>query len=123
MWEGMALSFLHILILLARTMLLVLFLGKEINVLLGVSIVAFSSLAILLPIPAAIGSHEAVQSFVFNYLGLGAGTGAAFALIIRAAELILALFGAVFFFKLGVQLLISMMVNKIIPKKDAEQSH
>ena len=113
MWKGIALSFLHVLTLLARAMLLILFLGKEIDVLLVVSIVAFSSLAMLLPISAALGSHEAVQSFVFDSLGLGANTAMAFVFIIRGVELIIALFGVVFFFRFGIQILDSVILRKI----------
>ncbi len=104
LWKGIALSLLHELILLGRAALLLLFLGKGISAFTVVSIVAFSSLAALLPIPAALGSHEAVQSFIFNSLGLGADTAMAFVFILRGVELAVALWGAVFFFKFGIQI-------------------
>lgn len=113
MWQGFGLSFLLELILLTRTFLLILFLGKNISIFSAVSVVAFSSLALVLPIPAALGSHDAVQSFVFTALGLGAGTGAAFVLVIRGAELIAAMIGLFFFFKFGVQFLQSFLLKKI----------
>lgn len=113
MWQGLALSFLVELSLLARSFLVILFLGKNINILLAVSIGAFSSLAVLLPIPAAIGSHEMVQSFVFTALGLGAGTGAAYVLVLRGAEFALALIGLFLFFKFGIQFLESFLLKKI----------
>jgi len=113
MWQGFGLSFLTELMLLARTFLLILFLGKNIGILLAISVVAFSSLALTLPIPAALGSHEAVQSFVFTALGLGASTGAAYVLVIRGAELTLALIGLIFFFRFGVQIFESLLLRRI----------
>ncbi|MEK7503715.1 MAG: lysylphosphatidylglycerol synthase transmembrane domain-containing protein [Patescibacteria group bacterium] len=113
LWKGIALSILHELILLGRASLLLLFLGQEISVFSIVSIVAFSSLAVLIPIPAALGSHEAVQSFIFNSLGLGTDIAMAFVFIIRGVELALALLGAVFFFKFGVQILQSAVLKRI----------
>lgn len=113
MWRGFGLSLLVELALWARTFLLILFLGKHISVFLAISVVAFSSLALVAPIPAALGSHDAVQSFVFTTLGLGASTGAAFVLVIRGAELILALIGLFFFFRFGIQFLQSILLKKI----------
>lgn len=113
MWKGFILSFFAELMLLARTFFLILFLGKNIGVMSAISVVAFSSLALILPIPAAIGSHEAVQSFVFTALGLGAGTGAAFVFIIRGAELTMALIGLIFFFRFGIQILESVLFKRI----------
>jgi len=113
MWQGFGLSLLAELALFARTFFLILFLGKSVSVFLAISIVAFSSLALVLPIPAALGSHDTVQSFVFNALGLGAGTGAAFVMVIRGAEMIVALIGLFFFFKFGLGFLESFLLKKI----------
>ncbi len=112
-WQGFGLSLLVELVLWARTFLLILFLGKNISAFLAVSVVAFSSLAIIVPIPAALGSHDVVQSFVFTTLGLGAGTGAAFVLVIRGVELISALIGLFFFLRFGIQFLHSLLLKKI----------
>ena len=113
MWQGFGLSLLTELTLLTRTFILILFLGKNISIFSAVSVVAFSSLALVLPIPAALGSHDAVQSFVFTALGLGAGTGAAFVMAIRGAELTAALIGLFFFFKFGLEFLRSSLLKKI----------
>lgn len=113
MWVGLGLSFLHELTLLARAAFLIFFLGKGFNIFMTISIVAFSSLAMLIPIPAALGSHEAVQSFIFDSLGLGTNTAMAFVFIIRVADLIVGLFGLVFFFKFGIQILESIVFQKI----------
>jgi uncharacterized protein (TIRG00374 family) len=140
MWKGFALSFLVELLFLARAFLLIMFLGKNIGIISAISVVAFSSLAIVLPIPAALGSHDVVQSFVFTQLGLGAGAGAAFVLVIRVAEFTMAFIGMLFFFKFGIQFLQSFLFKKldkligrpnrfrkpsqcVIIEKDNENSH
>lgn len=105
MWQGFGLTFLEKLVKLLRTWLLILFLGKKITLLPAVSILGFSYLAMMIPIPANLGSYEAIQILVFNNLGLGANIGAAFTMICRGAELIIALLGAFFFFRLGARLL------------------
>ncbi len=112
MWKGIILSILHELTLLARTALLILFLGKETGIFLAVSIVAFSALAMMVPIPAALGSHEAVQSFIFDSFGLGTDTAMAFVFIIRGAELMVALLGVVFLSRFGIQMLKSTILKK-----------
>lgn len=113
MWQGFGLSLITQLILTARTFFLVLFLGKQISFLGATAVVAFSFLAITLPIPAALGSHEAVQSFVFNAFGLGANIGMAFVFIVRGAELAVALLGLIFFFRFGIQMMESIVFKKI----------
>lgn len=113
MWEGLGLSVVSGVLFLSRTFLLITFLGKHTGFAIAVSVLGFSYLATILPIPAAIGSHELVQSFVFNGFGLGANTGVAFALAIRSADTILALIGSVFFVKFGIQIIENYLVRKI----------
>ncbi|PIP23229.1 MAG: hypothetical protein COX90_01790 [Candidatus Nealsonbacteria bacterium CG_4_10_14_0_2_um_filter_38_17] len=110
---GFGLSVLSGAVMLGRTMLLISFLGKSIGLSVGISVLAFSYLATTLPIPAAIGSHEVIQSFVFRNMELGANTGAAFALIICSAELMLALIGSVFLIKFFIQMLENTVVKTI----------
>lgn len=71
------------------------FLGKTINFFSGISIFSFSILAQLFPIPAFLGSHDLVQVFVFRSLGLKIAMAAAFALIIRGADFLLAIVGII----------------------------
>jgi len=105
MWKGFGLSFLRAAVMFFRAWLLILFLGKEIANLPVLSILGFSYLAIMIPIPAALGSHEAIQTFAFNSLGLGLPAAAAFTMILRGAELLVALVGAVILYRLGINLL------------------
>lgn len=113
MWKGFELSFLRAAIMYLRVWLLIIFLGKSIGALPALSVLSFTYLAVMIPIPTALGSHEAIQTFSFNSLGLGASTATAFTMIIRGAELIIALFGVIILFRLGITLLKNTMFKKI----------
>ncbi|MBZ9569918.1 flippase-like domain-containing protein [Patescibacteria group bacterium] len=120
MWKGFFLAFLGGGIFFLRTWFLVSFLGKNIGFLLSLSVLSFSCLARMVPIPASLGIQETTQVFVFNSLGLGAATGTVFTLIIRGAELILALLGAFIFFRLGFRLLEDGLFQKQKTNKNLE---
>ena len=113
MWKAMSLSFLRAGIMYFRAWLLILFLGKTITALPVLSILGFSYLAVMIPIPTALGSHEAIQIFAFNSLGLGASTATAFTMIIRGAEVIVALFGVIILFRFGIILLKNILFKKL----------
>ena len=112
-WKTIGLSFLRAAIMYFRAFILILFLGKNIGVLPALSVLGFSYLAVIIPIPAALGSHEAIQTFAFNSLGLGASTAAAFTMIIRGAELIIALLGLIFLFRLGIIIIKNVLFKKV----------
>ena len=104
-----------------RTWLLILFLGKEISGLPVFSILGFTYLAVMVPIPTALGSHEAIQTFAFNSLGLGLPTATAFTMIIRGAELLIALVGVIILLRLGVIFLKNLLfkrAEKLITQND-----
>jgi len=105
MWKGFGLSFLRAAVMYLRAWLLILFLGGKISALPVLSILGFTYLAVIIPIPTALGSHELIQTFAFNSLGLGLSTATAFTMIIRGAELIIALVGVIMLFQLGIILL------------------
>ncbi len=112
MWKGVGLSFLRAAVMYVRTWLLIVFLlGKGIGLLPALSILGFSYLAVMIPIPAALGSHEAIQTFAFNSLGLGASSATAFTMIIRGAELIIALAGIMILFKFGIGFIYTRLNN------------
>jgi len=113
MWKGFSLAFLRAAVMYLRTWFLIGFLGKNIGALPTLSILGFTYLAVMIPIPTALGSHEAIQTFAFNSLGLGAPTATAFTMIIRGAELIMALVGIIIFLRLGIGLLKSTLLGKI----------
>lgn len=112
-WKSMALSFLRVSVMYVRVLFLITFLGKSVTALSALSILGFSYLAVMIPIPTALGTHEAIQSFAFNSLGLGLSTATAFTMIIRIAELAVALIGVVLLFRFGIIIIRDKILNKI----------
>jgi uncharacterized membrane protein YbhN (UPF0104 family) len=110
-WRGLIMAFLRDIISLLRTFFVIVFLGKSLGFFSTFSIFSFSTLAQFFPIPAALGSLEIVQIFVFGKLGLGAGTATAFTMIVRGAELFFAFLGLFVFFSFGVELLKKLLLN------------
>jgi uncharacterized protein (TIRG00374 family) len=113
-WRAVAFAFLKIACTFARVWILIIFLGKVVSFFPALTILGFSFLALMIPIPAAIGSHEAVQLFAFKALGLGgAGTGAAFTMILRGADLIISFIGIIIIFGLSIKFFESSLLKKI----------
>lgn len=113
MWSALTLSFLRAAIMWLRAWLLIFFLGKSLSGLLTISILGFTYLAAMIPIPTSLGFHEAIQIFAFNSLELNSSTATAFTMIIRGAELLVALAGVIILFKLGIELLRKIMFKKV----------
>jgi len=113
MWKSFVLSFLMAGVMYLQAFILISFLGKKIGALSALSILGFIYAASMIPIPTALGSHEAIQTFAFNSLGLGASTATAFTMIIRGAELIVALAGVIILFQLGIILLRKALFKKL----------
>jgi hypothetical protein len=103
-WKGLGLAFLEEIIIFLRTSLLVFFLMKKVDSISILAIEGFTYLITMVPIPASLGTHEAIQAFAFNSLGYGAGTGATFTLILRGTELIFVFLGLVILYKIGLTL-------------------
>lgn len=111
--KALGLSFLASAVLLFRAWLLILFLGKNIAILPALSVLGFSYLAMTIPIPASLGSHEALQVIAFNSFGLGSSAATAFTVIIRGAEFLVALAGVIILLKLGVRFLNGFFFNNL----------
>lgn len=107
--RGVYLAFLKTAVRYLRTWLLIFFLGIKVEFLSILSVLSFSYLAAIIPIPAVIGSHEIVQVFVFGALGLETGKGITFTMVIRGVEVIVALGGIIILFRLGLKLLESVL--------------
>ena len=103
-WKGLGLAFLEELIIFLRAWLLIFFLIKKIDPFSVLAIEGFSYLITMVPIPAALGSHEAIQAFAFNSLKLGANFGATFILILRGTELVFVFLGLAILYKVGLTL-------------------
>ena len=111
-WEGLFLSFAKVSFTLLRTFVLVALLGEFIGFFPAIAITGFSFLSLLIPIPGQLGSHEALQILVFQSLGLASHTGAAFAFVVRAVEIVVAIGGLILFLHLGISLLKRAVLNK-----------
>ncbi|MFH1582305.1 MAG: lysylphosphatidylglycerol synthase transmembrane domain-containing protein [bacterium] len=120
MWKSMALSFLRVSVMYIRVWFLITFLGKSVAALSALSVLGFSYLAVMIPIPTALGTHEAIQSFAFNSLGLGISTATAFTMIIRVVELVVSLIGVVLLFRFGIILIKDKLLNKIESLSDED---
>ncbi|PIP22950.1 MAG: hypothetical protein COX37_01205 [Candidatus Nealsonbacteria bacterium CG23_combo_of_CG06-09_8_20_14_all_39_17] len=100
-WKCFGLSSLKAFVMYLRVWILMGFLGKGVGVLSSFLIFSLTYLAAIIPIPASLGSHEAIQIATFNGLGLGASVAAVFTMIIRGADLVPALIGMAILLKLG----------------------
>lgn len=101
MWQAIIISFFHGIVKVLRLWAIILFLGIKIDLITVISISAFSNLAYVFPLPAALGSLEALQAFAFSNLGLTPQIAVAFSLILRAADTLVALIGLFFALKFG----------------------
>lgn len=113
LWTAFFLSFLRAGIMWFRVFVLILLLEKTKAWISSVSILGFYYLAVLIPIPAALGSHEAIQTFVFGVLGFDKSNATVFTMVIRGAEIMISLAGIVFLFKYGVEFSKKLFFKKI----------
>ncbi len=104
MWTGLTLAFLKYLLILARIWALIFFFQGGTGILNALSVYGFFNLSSLIPVPAMLGSLEAIESIVFESLGLGANVGVAFALLIRSFDILMVLAGIFFLIKIGMKL-------------------
>jgi uncharacterized protein (TIRG00374 family) len=111
-WKVVGLAFVKVAIIGIRCWILVLFLGKFLYFPYVFPILAFYFLAMFIPVPTMLGTHEIAQTFAFSALGIGAGLAPAFTLIQRGAEITLALIGLIILFKLGAGLVKTVLHRK-----------
>ena len=112
-WKIIGLSVLKCSLIFVQIWFLLFCLGKALSFLPTLSILSFFYLARVIPIPAALGTHEAFQAFAFNSLGLGVSFAPVFTMIIRGAELFLASIGLLIFLKLGAGLMNTIFFRRI----------
>lgn len=103
--KGIALSLIRALIMQLRVWLLIMFLGSNIGFSASLSILGFTYVSSLIPIPTSLGSHEAIQFVVFKGWGLLPSMATAFTMIIRASEILVASLGLIFLIRTGFNLL------------------
>lgn len=103
MWRAVIFCILRGMICWLRCWSLLYFLGLNASGLVALVIAAFTNLSYLFPLPAAIGSHEALQTFAFSQVGLAARSAVAFSFILRAFDSLLYLIGGLIAFHHGVK--------------------
>ncbi len=113
-YKGMGISFLRAFVMQVRAWILIFFLGSIAGFLPSLSILGFTYLSAMIPIPTALGSHEALQYFAFGSLGIPVSIVTAFTMIIRGAEVIISSIGIIFIIKTG----FNFLGNKIIKKEN-----
>lgn len=109
--KGIALSVLRALVMQLRVWILVIFLGNMIGFLPSLSILGFTYLSSMIPIPTSLGSHEAIQYFAFSSLGLLSSMSTVFTMILRAAEIVVSSVGMAFLLGTGFKLAESKIFN------------
>ena len=99
MWMALIINLLKFVVSIARSWAIIFFLGIRADVVTVFSISAFSNIAYIAPLPAALGSLEALEAFAFEKLGFASPSAVAFTLILRAADILLALVGIFLVFR------------------------
>jgi uncharacterized protein (TIRG00374 family) len=121
LFKGLSLSLLRAVVMQFRVWILIYFLtGMNIGIIESLSVLGFSYLSSMIPIPTSLGSHEVMQSAAFISIGLAKGSATAFTMIIRAAEIIVSSVGLAFLIKKG----FNVMDEKFnITIKEKEHAH
>ena len=99
MWQTVVISLIKGIVNIIRSWVIIFFLGIKVDFITVVSISAFTNIAYTFPLPVALGSLEALQTFAFSHLGLPPHIAVAFTLILRAADILLALLGIFLVFR------------------------
>jgi uncharacterized protein (TIRG00374 family) len=113
MWVSLFLSFLRCGVMILRVWILVFFLGKIIGFMPSLAILGFNYLATMIPIPTALGSHEAIQTFAFGAMGLNPASAVSFTMIIRGAEMVVSLVGVAMLFKFLMKFIKNLFFKKV----------
>ncbi|MFA5431288.1 MAG: lysylphosphatidylglycerol synthase transmembrane domain-containing protein [Candidatus Paceibacterota bacterium] len=109
--KGVLLSILRVFVMQVRVWILVIFLGNMIGFFPSISILGFTYLSSMIPIPTSLGSHEAIQYFAFTSLGLLGSMATVFTMILRAAEIIVSSIGMIFLLGTGFKLAENKIFN------------
>jgi len=112
LWKGYFLSILKVLAMLLRIWLIIFFLNNILGFMESFSILGFSFLSTLIPIPAALGIQELIQAFAFENLNINLGVSNGFSMLLRAGDVIVSITGFVLFFKAGYDFLRNKVLQK-----------
>ena len=103
--QAFVLSIIEILLYLVTIWIIILFLGKTIDLTYSAAIFFIFTLANFIPIPGSLGSFEASSIFIFDLLNLGKSNGFSFSLIFRLINIILVLCGFLSLIYFGIKTL------------------
>ena len=121
MWQGLGISLLKYLLIVLRCWLLILFFQGGTNILNALTAYGFFNLATMVPVPAMLGSLELAEGLAFEGIGLGANIGIAFALVLRAMDVLLCLIGIILLIKFGAKL-VKIKIIEIIDKFTSQKN-
>jgi glycosyltransferase 2 family protein len=99
--KGMALSFLRHLFFITRIFLIIFFITGRAEAGLSIAVYGLVILAMILPLPAALGGMEAILGLGFGVLSIGAFSGVTTAIALRGADLAVCLVGITLFVRLS----------------------
>jgi len=112
-------TFLEVTLVLISFWLIIFFMGHVLTIPKVLVIRSMTDLSSVIPFPAALGTLEVTQAFVFESFGLGAATGVALSLIFRGVNLVLAFVGLIVFLCLQIRRFTDRIIDywsKILPK-------
>lgn len=89
------------------------FLGGVMSLEKIMAVYGVTGLSYIIPIPAALGSLEMGQSFVFGLFGLNSYSGIAFSLIVRGMNLIISFLGGIFFLRFQIKFFKKRIINAL----------
>jgi len=112
LWKAYFLSILKVLSMLLRIWLIIFFLGTILKFMPSFSILGFSFLSTLIPIPATLGIQELIQAFAFENLNINLSISTTFSMLLRAGDVIVSISGFVLFFKAGYDFLKGKVFQK-----------
>ncbi len=122
MWQGLGISLVKYLLVLARCWLLIFFFKGGWDIFNALSAYGFFNLATLVPVPAMLGSLEIAEGLVFSGLGLGANVGLAFSFLLRAMDVLICLIGIILLMKFGMKLVkvkVIELIDKVVFNKNS----
>jgi len=90
-----SLSFLEVILTIFAIWLTIVFAGVCLDIPKLLAIKSIADLSYAVPFPAALGTLEISQAFIFRVLGFKAAEGVAFSLILRGLNLVIAFFGLI----------------------------
>ena len=105
MWKGLAISLIKYFLVLIRCITLIFFFGGGWHLLRALAAYGFFNLAVLVPVPAMLGSLEVAESIVFSGIGMGANVGIAFSFVLRSMDILFAIIGFLILIKFGMKLI------------------